>query len=289
MESDSSSRIDLKSQILSKIEKEAVVPRSRLFYRSYHMGLWFVWLITAVVGSVAVAVTLSIVSYKQFALYEVTHPNFIDFAMDYLPLLWIVVFISMLILAAYNLRHTKTGYRYPLWQILSSSLVISILGGFSLHILGMGFAVDKQFGVLTDYYQSQERLEQRMWQQPEQGRLLGVMLEEEIIQPMPFVNFIDSRSGNWQLDITELDEEDIINLNSRKLVRVLGVLQTNTEYKSFHACAVFPWVYDYEHTIKELSEMRNKMKNQLLRRKLNKTNNERKFEEGEKNCLLQQL
>lgn len=286
MEPDLISKIDLKSQILTKIESDAVNPRPRLFYRSCQAGLWFLWLITAVVGSVAVAVTLSIVSYKNFALYEVTHPTFIDFAMDYLPLLWIVVFISMLVLAVYNLRHTKTGYRYPLWQILSSSLAISVLGGFSLHILGMGFALDKQFGALTDHYQSQERLEQRMWQQPKQGRLVGILSEEEIILPMPFVNFRDSESKSWQMDITELNEVDITNLNSKKMVRVLGV-QTDAGPWYFRACAVFPWVYDKEHTIIELSEIRDKMRNQLVRHKLSKTRNSKPDEEGEKNCLLQ--
>lgn len=280
MEKDPNRNYDLKSQILTKIQSEAVVPRSRLFYNGCQLGLWLLWFATAFIGAVAIAVTLFIFSYQNFALYEITHPNFVDFVMDIMPLLWVLVFTSALALAVFNVRHTKSGYRYPMWQILTSSLLLSVIGGLSLHIFGMGFTLDKKLGLITSHYESQERSEQKMWQQPGQGRLVGHLLDGEAILPVPYIIFTDIQNNQWQMNIDDLNIDDINNLNTKKKVRILGI-DNSGAIMSFHACAVFPWVYDYEHTMKELGKMRDKMRQQIMKHKLELSLSEKEQEETE--------
>jgi hypothetical protein len=280
MEKEPTKNNDLKSQILTKIESEAVVPRSRLFFNGCQLGLWLLWLLTALIGAAAIAVTLFIFSYQNFAMYEITHPNFFDFVMDIVPLLWFLVIISTLALAVFNVRHTKSGYRYPLWQIISSSLLLSVIGGLSLHVFGMGFTLDKKLGLITSHYESQERFEQKMWQQPEKGRLVGHLTEGEAVLPVPYIIFTDIKDNQWQMNIDDLNIDDINNLNSQKKVRILGI-DNSGAVLSFHACAVFPWVYDYEHTIKELGEMRDQIRQQVMKHKLGLSRSDEGEEESE--------
>jgi hypothetical protein len=141
-----------------------------------------------------------------------------------------------------------------------------LIGGTALHLAGLGFSIDRQMGALTEYYSSQEKVELDMWQQPELGRLVGQTQDNEIKKPVPFIFLTDSRGLEWKLEVDELNDEDLDILSSGQRVRVLGLL-SGEEEPEFHACAVFPWVYDYEHTIKELSEIRDAMKSKISRHK----------------------
>jgi hypothetical protein len=62
----------------------------------------------------------------------------------------------------------------------------------------------------------------------------------------------------WQTIIYELDDEDIVILNSGKMVKMIGEV-TNINPPNFHACGVFPWLYEKNHTLVELGENRQLM------------------------------
>lgn len=257
---------DLKSQVLARIEKEAVCPRSRLFFGSRECGVWALWFLTVLFGALSVAITLFVVTFQQYSLYEATHESFFAFAVDVLPYLWILLFAVMVLFAVYNLRHTKNGYRYPLWKIALSSVVLSLAGGSVLHLAGVGFNFDKQMGVFAKDYQSQEKLELKLWQAPQEGRLVGVLLSAEDGVPQPLFVIEDIKGTRWNTDISELHELDRFVLETEKRVRVLGLLE-DVNPPTFHACAVFPWVYEHEYSRSELRDMKNMMKERIVRHK----------------------
>ena len=256
-------RKDLKSQILTRIEKESVCPRSRLFFGSIECGVWALWGLTVLFGALSVAVTLFVVTFRQYSLYEATHASFLAFAIDVLPYLWIAVFAAMVLFAVYNLRHTKNGYRYPLWKIVVSSLVLSLAGGAFLHLAGVGFSFDKQMGVFSKDYQSQEKQELKLWQNPAEGRLVGAFLSAADGVPQPLFIFEDVAGVRWDTDVSELHSMDTYLLHTGKRVRVLGLLE-EVNPPTFHACAVFPWAYEHEYSRKELRDMKYMMKERIL-------------------------
>ncbi len=264
MESERQSAVDLKTQVLTRIEKESVCPHSRLFFGSRECGVWTLWLLTVLFGALSVAVTLFVVTFQQYSLYEATHESFFAFAVDVLPYLWILLFAVMVIFAVYNLRHTKNGYRYPLWKIVGSSLVLSLAGGSFLHLAGVGFILDKQMGVFSKDYPSQEKLELKLWQNPQEGRLVGVLLSAEDGVPQPLFMVEDENGTRWTTDISELHEMDRFVLETGNRVRVLGLLE-DVNPPTFHACAVFPLVYEHEYSRRELRDMKNMMKERIAR------------------------
>ena len=264
MEPERQSAVDLKSQVLARIEKESVCPHSRLFFGSRECGVWTLWFLTVLFGALSVAVTLFVVTFQQYSFYEATHESFFAFAIDVLPYLWIFLFVVMVLFAVYNLRHTKNGYRYPLWKIVGSSLVLSLAGGSFLHIAGVGFSLDKQMGLFSKDYPSQEKLELKTWQNPQEGRLVGVLLSAEDGVPQPLFVVEDVSGTRWTTDISELHEMDRFVLETEKRVRVLGLLE-DVNPPTFHACAVFPWVYEHEYSRSELRDMKNLMKERIAR------------------------
>ncbi len=257
---------DLKTQILNRLQTESLAPNSRWIYSGRELLVWGLWFASAIFGALAVAVSLFALIERHFSLYEVTHENFWSFAIEVLPYLWISIFIIMILLAVYNLRQTKNGYRYPLWQIFTSSLVLSVAGGSLMHLAGVGFFLDNQMGNFSAGYPSQERIEEKIWQSPERGRLVGFVSQSEskpvVLNEVIFFEGLDGRS--FETNISQLHLEEINLLRTGKKVRLLGQI-ISVEPPRFHACAVFPWAFERDYSMKELSELRDTMRKGIER------------------------
>lgn len=237
METNSEHNSNLKNSILERISSEKVLPRSRWIFQSREAMVWSLWALSVLVGAFAVAVTLFVLTYRQYALYEATHENFYTFMIEVLPYVWFLIFALMAFAAVYNLRHTKHGYRYPVWQILGSGLALSFAGGAMLHIGGFGYAIDHELGERMTAYNSQDKIELRMWQSPQNGRLVGHLVAKTTAAEQAI--FEDTKGNRWVFTSSELPRPDLDLLQSKKMVRILGTA-TNPELKLFHACGVFP-------------------------------------------------
>lgn len=237
MENNNEPKTNLKNSVFERISNEKVSPRSRWVFRSREALVWSLWGSSVLIGAFAVTVTLFVLTYRQYALYEATHENFYTFIIEVLPCVWFVIFAAMAFTAVYNLRHTKHGYRYPVWQILASSIVLSFAGGAVLHITGFGYTIDHELGEHVSSYKSQDKIELRMWQSPENGRLVGHMVEQTVSGEK--IIFEDSIGDRWVFASTELALRDIDLLQSERVVRILGKT-TNFELRLFHPCGVFP-------------------------------------------------
>ncbi len=242
----------LKDTLLERIESDNVCPRSSWFYFSKECLMWSLWILSVLFGALAFAVTLFVVLRHQYALYEATHDNFLTFFIGALPYLWILIFALMAYVAVNNFRHTKKGYKYPLWMVLASSVVLSFAGGAALQLFGVGYSIDQALGKYMAVYISQEKQEYHLWQAPEDGRLVGrqVMLT---VSPTTTVVFEDRAGQRWRMEVAELHPEDIRILSSEKTVRVLGKVSNETSY-IFHACGVFPWMLDKPTPLSKMNE-----------------------------------
>lgn len=243
-----------KSGVMSRIECGEVCPRSRRFFQTRECAVWFLWAVSVVVGALAVAVTFFVFTHRQYALYEATHDTFFTFMVDVLPLLWIFVFGVMVLVAVYNLRHTKRGYKYPLWQIFGSSMVLSLAGGAALHLLGLGYTTDHMLGQKMGMYNSQDKIEQKMWQDPEEGRLLG-RFDGPLPAPSTLVVFNDIKGQEWQVNIDELSSDERALIEGNETVRLLGKI-SDQDMMIFHSCGAFPWMLDKDMSREDMHAAR---------------------------------
>ncbi len=230
---------ELKAEVLKRISTEKICPRSRLFFRSRECFVWSLWFITVLVGAVAVAIVLFSVSSHRLAVYEVTHDTFGAFVMEAIPFLWLSVFGVMVFAAIYNLRHTRGGYRYPLWQIFGSSVVFSLVFGSIFHVAGVGSMIDHQLGNRVVFYSSETKREQRLWQQPERGRLVGSFMLPGQGDEQNNLFFTDITNRVWVLNTVELHTDDVNFLARGQVVRLFGEIIT-VEPAHFYVCGVLP-------------------------------------------------
>jgi hypothetical protein len=244
----------LKDTLLSRIETEQVEPRSRLSFKCREYVVWSLWVVSILIGALAVAVSLFVVMHRQYALYETTHDSFFTFIVSVLPYVWFVVFGVMVFAAWYNFRNTKRGYRYSFSSVVLSSIVASVLGGATLQLFGFGYTVDNLLGEGMPVYMSQAKLEQKIWQNPGEGRLIGVQIQT-VESSSSTIVFEDVLGEKWQLELDDLFLRDRELLRTQSKVRVLGEI-ANEEQKIFHACGIFPWMLDKNATMNEMNAER---------------------------------
>lgn len=232
---------NLTTCIFERIDAERVCPRPRWLFHSRECVVWTLWLVSVIIGALAVAVTLYALAMRQYALYEVTHGSFWWSLATALPYLWLIAFAGMAVFAVYNLRHTKRGYRYPLWQIIASSMLVSVGVGGGLHLVGWGYVADTMLGERLGIYQSQQKYELALWQQPAVGRLVATMVGST---SEPHIIVMRDVAGvEWLVDMAAVSEADHALLQSGRPVKVLGMVQKDAD-GSFTACGSAAWYFD---------------------------------------------
>lgn len=244
----------LKESVFATIDSENVCPRSRWFFVCKDTLVWVFWGLSVLVGAFAVAISLFVITHSQYALYEATHETFFTFILEALPYVWIVLFLITAYLAVNNLRCTKRGYKYAVWQVLVSSVVVSLAGGAVLQLFGFGYALDKKLGEGMDMYMSQDKMEKKLWQAPDDGRLIGRQVLSTMT-PTSTVIFEDLKGVRWNLNVSELAPMDLNLLASEKMVRIVGTT-SNISTRQFHACGAFLWILDREMKLEELNAER---------------------------------
>lgn len=241
---------NLLESVFERIEKDQIAPTPRWQFLFHEYFIWGLWAATVLIGAVAVSVMTFVSVSARFAFYEATHESALEFFTDALPFVWALVFISMIGLAYFNIRHTKKGYRYPLWMLALSSLILSLLGGGLLHAAGMGHFIDTKISESMPMVRTWTGMEMEVWQAPENGRMVGV-----------FTGFVGTTSTEalftavdgtkWTLDVSELMEKDLSLLTEGKKVRVVGMTATSSE-GFFYGCGVIPWMLEKPMPVKEL-------------------------------------
>jgi len=267
----SNERPTLARVVLKRIETEKIEPTPRWHFIFSEYSMWTMWVVSVAVGALSVAVTLYVSVHAGYALYEATHESWLEFLVEITPWLWLLIFILMAGVGYFNLRKTERVYRYPVWQILLSSFVISIIGGVILNLFGAGTLVESALQKTMPMYTSLSKLEQQWWQRPQLGLLLGqaVTIDEENESAV----FIDIHNNTWELKLGELNQFDVAVLTSGDIVRILGIMSTSSD-DIFYGCGVFPWMYkpatrvsdirkEREAFLRRISELKHKVVNQI--------------------------
>lgn len=239
----------VKEKVLARISAREVEPIPCWYFTSIEWSLRTLWVLSVLMGALAIAIILYVAEHGLFAFVEATHSNVWDFWFEVLPYLWIAIFVVMSALAYRNFRHTRGGYRYSAVTVVGSSIGLSVVGGILLHAGGFGAYFDHQFAEqMPATYPSLEKKELSMWQKPEDGRLVGAYVSD---LGTTTVVFEDIDGAQWDVSINELGEPDEVALRSGDKVRIIGFASTTPD-RQFYSCGVFAWVYDRALTMDEM-------------------------------------
>ncbi len=165
--------------VLKKIKEKKITPKPRWQLLLKNYVVWGFGIVSLVIGTLAFSVVIYMLKNNDWDIYDEISGSFLQFILMTLPYFWFVFLFIFILVADYNIKHTKKGYRYSLTTIVIGSVVLSIILGGLLHNMGMGQAIDDELSNLAPFYPELINRRMRMWANPDHGLLAGVITSVE--------------------------------------------------------------------------------------------------------------
>ncbi|PIQ77552.1 hypothetical protein COV82_03890 [Candidatus Peregrinibacteria bacterium CG11_big_fil_rev_8_21_14_0_20_46_8] len=218
----------LAQSVLEKIKKQKLEPRPRWHFVLKNGAFWLLFGLAALFGAKAVGLTL-------FAIFE------IDFSLVYragvrlpailhmIPLIWVIAFLIFIIAAITGLHHTKRGYKFSVIRLIFINLAVSFVLGGILYAAGAAERTENFVRRALPQYKGVEIRRERVWSQPQQGRLSGVIISVESDALLLLDDFGGSR---WQILYAQAERRGPLQLIQGERVRILGVAQLGNRFEA---------------------------------------------------------
>ncbi|MDP3836992.1 MAG: hypothetical protein Q8Q67_02735 [bacterium] len=199
---------DLGQTIIDKIKNESLVPKPRWHFLLREWLVWTFGTLALIVGAASVAVMRYLAENSPWAMHSTYGQTFAGWLLLSLPYFWLFLLGLFLWLLYYNLKHTKRGYRYPMFYVALAALFASILLGLAFYTLGVGRAIDGVLGRKAPLYAHVFNPHVDFWSAPEEGRLAGLVVAHTADENT-FI-LIDRDRGEWLVTYNPRDDSFIL-------------------------------------------------------------------------------
>ncbi len=182
-------------EILDKIKEQHIQPKKRWEFLFKNYLLWIAFVLAIIFGSLASSVTIFMIKH---AAWSAQVPNFhpLKRLLINLPLFWLVCLSLFILLAWYDFKNTKRGYKYhPAWVVVFS-VIVSVLLGALIYQGGIGEKLEEAFFKRVPFYQQMFRHGGRMFVEPDKGHLAGVVISVD----SDFITVEDFRGDLWKIN-----------------------------------------------------------------------------------------
>ncbi len=224
---------DLSHKVLDEIKDKHITPKPKWQFVSRDLLFWGAFAFSVGVGAVAFSAMLDRVTSIDWDIYPQLGRGPVTHVVLSLPYLWVVVVVLFSLLAIYNFRHTKEGYRYRPIIVITTSIVISIVGGTALFLTGFGGQIDEQVAQRPPLGPMMPGHPADVWQKPEMGLLAGQILSVESDSEL---SLRDLLGEPWQVIYTEARFR--IPLFPGEQIKIIGEI---TGEHLFEASSIRPW------------------------------------------------
>jgi len=229
---------NLGDKVLRKIKEECICPKPRWQFLMKDYFIWFLFLVALLLGSLAFCVVLYVLSVNDWDLYQYLHTSLVGHILISIPYIWIIFLAIFVLIAHYNFKHTKSGYRRETYFVVGLSVAGSLFLGVFLYILGTGEKIEDFVETSVPMYEKIACCSTRkdIWVQPSRGLLAG-----KIVSVMDARNFeIKDFSGSaWQIqEDDDTLEYDPLRIQPGEDVKIIGEKKMDFV---FWAREIRPW------------------------------------------------
>lgn len=162
---------NITNQVLEKIKDIKPKPRWQFLLRDY--SVWILGAVSLILGSLSFSVVLFMLVNNDWDIYAQLSNSFVKFLFTTLPYFWLVFLILFLLVAYYNFKNTKKGYKFPFYKISLLSIFSSMFIGMLLYNFGVAQVIEDSFNSRVPYYQDFFNTRKKIWAQTEKGFLAG--------------------------------------------------------------------------------------------------------------------
>lgn len=187
----------LSNKVLDTIKEKHVTPAPRWQFMAKNYAMWTAFAISVALGSISFGVIADRVARNDWDIYLYLDKSFLGFLLIALPYIWIVSLLAFALLAYYNCRHTKCGYRFAPYVVIIASVGSSLIIGEILYVSGAGHYIDCTLSHSMPFYKDARIKERRtLWMNPEKGLLMGEVTD---IGDDGMLMLRDANGVTWQI------------------------------------------------------------------------------------------
>jgi hypothetical protein len=210
----------ISKDILKKIKQQAIhpIPRWKFLLKNY--GIWLVFGSIVLLGGLSVSVVIFMLTDHDWSIYKNLDKGFFEYMVLSIPYFWFLLISIFLVFAWYDLKKTKTGYKYNFVKIGTINILASVVLGILFFYAGLGVRIDRIFADNIPYYQNIHRYSRPgIWQNPEKGLLVGQVVD---IAADGSFHIRDLENTNWLINCLNYILCSGIIEEPGNLVRLIG-------------------------------------------------------------------
>ena len=211
---------DFSKEILEKIKKEQIKPKSKWRFVAKDYVVWLVFAVSIVLGALSFSVILHFWEINDWDAYYRVNDNFLAFALLTMPYFWLICFTLFICIAYLYLRHTNTGYRLEFAKIVLWNLALSFIFGSVLYSIGLGRQAESEFAKRAPLYQGLRSKQEDVWLRPEQGVIIGRVVEIRL--DGDFFELDDPRQVTWTVDASGARYFQGLSIQEGFMIKVFG-------------------------------------------------------------------
>lgn len=225
------------TSVLNKIKSEDIKPKPRWSFLAKDYLIWFFGFFSLLVGALAFSALIYLERHGDWVIYKNFDYNIIEFIFATLSYFWVIAFVTFIILAYYNLKHTKKGYKYSMPIIFFGSLILTLVLGVIFHNLGVARFVDDIFAKKAPLYSKVVNPRLSMWMQPEKGFLTGSIIDAEGNQVFVLK---DLRGDDWRVDYQEAEVLPVVHISNGEKINLIGRIVQAQEFEAERIMPIGP-------------------------------------------------
>ncbi|MFA6306349.1 MAG: hypothetical protein WCV70_00830 [Patescibacteria group bacterium] len=167
---------NFEEEFLHKIEAEKIQPKPRWRFLLKNYAVWGAGILALFFGAISVSLIFYMSRYNDLEVYGRSGGRLWEKLLLLIPIFWLACLAIFALAVIYNVKHTKKGYRYPLFLIILGIIAASVIFGGIFYAVGFGEKIDDSFSRHAPFYDRLINPRIDFWSQPEEGRLMGMII-----------------------------------------------------------------------------------------------------------------
>lgn len=216
---------DFSKDILEKIKKDGIKPKSRWHFVLKDYVVWLMFAVSIILGAVSFSIVLHFLGINDWDAYYRINNNVLEFALRTLPYFWLAGFLLFLVVSYFYLKHTNKGYRYEFAKVASLNVALSFVCGCILYSSGAGRVFENEFAERSPLYKGIRSRQEEVWLSPERGVIIGKVIE--IYDDGDYYELDDPRHVIWTVNVADAQYMRGFTVQEGFMVKVFGVAEAD--------------------------------------------------------------
>jgi len=188
---------DINKETLKIIEERKITPEPRWHFIFKDYVLRFFFAISTILGGISITTIIFILNGYDWDIYKYLDKSLFEYILSSIPYLWVFTFILFVVIAYFNFKNTKSGYKHEILKLVLVSVLISVAMGTIFFAGGLDSEVHETFSEQVPFYENLIYDKDDIWNNVEKGLLSG-----EVVEVRNKDGFILKDFGGhlWQID-----------------------------------------------------------------------------------------